>query len=468
MAAYAGAGIAVFLLVDTVLVYRYVTARLAREQGLLQAVEDVSSLEHELRRKHIDTVDGLRRVLSEIREDRSDEIAWISVLTADGQVEASSGAVEPHALPPADRIRAMMEQRESYSAVQNASRGEILIALLPMRHRFSPAAPPEAPGDGSMVEVGIYLQATEGIVHPLSSHLLISTLAAILLLASMIVFLIRLPAYVRGRALEKQIQLARSVQQKLLPETGGGSIEFAGECVPADEVGGDFYDVFRTDAGETVLVLADVSGKGLPAALRMGAVRGAIRALSSAKGDSGVARMAERLNEQLREGTSREFVTLFWAFYNPERHDLRYVNAGHLPPLLAASTSGELRRLEAGGPVLGLLPKVSYQEECLNLAGEQTLIAYSDGLLEATSPAGEEFGESHLLPVVRASIGQSARNVLRRVMEEASRFMEGGEFHDDLTVLVAKLAREPVEVTGKVDETEGRRPDSASPSGTAA
>jgi sigma-B regulation protein RsbU (phosphoserine phosphatase) len=117
--------------------------------------------------------------------------------------------------------------------------------------------------------------------------------------------------------------------------------------------------------------------------------------------------------------------------------------------LLVASTSGELRRLETGGPVLGLLPKASYQEECINLNGDETLIAYSDGLLEATSRAGEEFGESRLLPVVQASIGKSARAILRGVMEEASGFMEGGVFHDDLTVLVAKLAQEPVKLNTK-------------------
>ena len=80
---------------------------------------------------------------------------------------------------------------------------------------------------------------------------------------------------------------------------------------------------------------------------------------------------------------------------------------------------------------------------------EETLITYSDGLVEATSPAGEEFGESRLLPVLRASIGQSAREVLRRVLDEAARFVEGGEFHDDLTVLVAKLVREPAEAGGE-------------------
>lgn len=132
--------IAVFLLADTVFAYRYVTTRFARDQGLLQAVEEVSALEHALRREQVETADGLRRVLREIQEDRSDEIAWISVLTINSQLGASSGTVEPHALPPADRIRAMMERSERYSAVQNTSRGEILIVLLPMKQRFPPAS----------------------------------------------------------------------------------------------------------------------------------------------------------------------------------------------------------------------------------------------------------------------------------------------------------------------------------------
>jgi serine phosphatase RsbU (regulator of sigma subunit) len=164
-----------------------------------------------------------------------------------------------------------------------------------------------------------------------------------------------------------------------------------------------------------------------------------------------VARLAERLNELLREGGSREFVTLFWALYNPERHDLRYVNAGHPPPLLVASGSGELRRLETGGPVIGLLPKASYQEECIRLAPDEALVVCSDGLLEATSPAGEEFGESHLLPVVRSSVGQSARDILQGVMQQSSRFIEGGNFGDDLTVLVARFVRKPAEDWGEID-----------------
>jgi sigma-B regulation protein RsbU (phosphoserine phosphatase) len=183
----------------------------------------------------------------------------------------------------------------------------------------------------------------------------------------------------------------------------------------------------------------------------MGVVHGAIRALSTGKADSNLAGMAERLNELLREGGSAEFVTLFWAFYNPERHTLRYVNAGHPPPLLVGSNSGEPRRLETGGTVLGLLPKMSYQEECIALDGNETLIAYSDGLLEATNPAEEEFGEARLVQVARAAAGESSGDVLRRVMAKANRFIEGGAFQDDLTVLVAKLARKPAEGAHPVD-----------------
>jgi hypothetical protein len=454
-----GIGIAIFLFVDTVFAYRYVNTRFASDQGMLQAVREVSSLEHELRRERVDTIDGLRLVLRQMQEDRSDEIAWIRVLAANSEVEASSGTVEPHALPPADRIRAVVEGRWRHSATQDTSRGRLLIALLP----FHAQAPQGALGVGSLVEVGIYLRETESSLRPLGRNLLISTLAAILLLALMIVLLFRLPAYVRGRAIENQIQLARSVQRKLLPETVIGGIEFAGECLAADEVGGDYYDVFRTHSGETVLVLADVSGKGLPAAVRMGVVYGAIRALSMGT-EMSVARMVELLNELLRERTSREFVTLFWAFYNPKRHDLRYVNAGHLPPLLMASMSGGMRRLETGGTVVGLIPKASYQEERINLEGDEILIAYSDGLLEATDRAGEEFGESRVVPILRTSIGQSARDVLGRVMEDANRFIEGGEFHDDLTVLVAKLVGESTKLEREESfEAEGKRPDGASP-----
>jgi len=441
IAAAVGTGLAVLLLLEAFLTYRYSVTRLARAEGLLRAVEEVSALEHQLRRDHVDTVNRLQQVLGQIVDDRSDEIAWMSMIDASGQVQASSGRSEPSPVVAPGQIHAVLERGENSSVVRDTAQGQLLIALLPIKQQFQPQSNSGAPSDWRMLEIAIYLRGPQGVLHPLHRGLLITALASLVLLTAMIIFLFRLKAYVRGRMLENQLQLARTVQRQLLPKpTRGDGFEFAGQCVPADMVGGDLYDVFRTAGEEIALVLADVSGKGLPAALRMGVVHGAIRALSGARRGERVAQMAATLNEILREETSHEFVTLFWGFYNPKTHALEYVNAGHLPPLLVVSGSAELRRLEAGGPVLGLLAGALYQDERITLNGEETLIAYSDGLIEALGPDGEEFGESRVLSGVRASIGESPTEVLRHLLGDVMKFVENGEFHDALTIFVAKLA----------------------------
>jgi serine phosphatase RsbU (regulator of sigma subunit) len=436
IAAATGAGLAVLLMIETLLTYRYVGTRMARDQALLQAHEEASSLEHQLQREQINTQEGLREIVDRIVEDRNDEIAWMTVMNASGSVLATSRRVNSRPSFAADQIRRVSERNQSSSLVQDLGQGQALVALLPIKQY--PPAGADAP-NWRILEIAMYLRGPQGVLHPLNRDLFLTALASLALLAAMIVLLLRLKAYVRGRALETQLQLARNVQRRLLPEPGAGvGIEFVGECRPADEVGGDFYDVFQTQGGETSLALADVSGKGMPAALRMGVIHGAIRALSQRGEETNVARMALTLNELLRDGASREFVTLFWGFYNPLTHDLRYVNAGHLPPLLVALRSGEVRRLETGGPVLGLLPKAMYQDECIQLRGDEILIAYSDGLIEATSPTGEEFGEARVLSAVRGSTG-SAEQVVRDIMSAVVKFMDGAEFHDDLTIFVARL-----------------------------
>ncbi|HKV78758.1 MAG TPA: SpoIIE family protein phosphatase [Candidatus Sulfotelmatobacter sp.] len=444
LAALAGAGLAVLLVLETLLTYRYSATRLARAEGLVQAVEEVSALEHRLSREQVDTRNGLEQILRQTVDDRSEEIAWVSVIDASGQVQVSSSPATPARVFATDRIHAALERGENPSLVQNIAQGQILIALVPLMGQLLPRSGSKLPADWRLVEIAIYLRAPQGILHPLHRNLLVTALASFVLLAAMLVFLVRLKAYVRGRMLEDQLELARTVQQQLLPgPTEADALEFAGQCVPADVVGGDFYDVFLTERGEIALVLADVSGKGLPAALRMGVVHGAIRGLSRARKEESVGEMAGSLNELLRQESAHQFVTLFWGFYNPTTHEFVYVNAGHLPPLLVGSGSEEVRRLEAGGPVLGLLPGALYQEESVRLDGEETLVAFSDGLIEATGPGGEEFGESGVLSGIRASSGQPAAQVLRQIMDRAVTFVENGEFHDDLTVFVAKLAQNP-------------------------
>ncbi|HZU27493.1 MAG TPA: PP2C family protein-serine/threonine phosphatase [Bryobacteraceae bacterium] len=437
LAAATGLGLAVLLMVETLLTYRYVSTRMARDQALLQAFEEASSLEHQLHREHIATSDGLRQILADIVEDRSDEIGWMSVIDAGGAVLATSRVGDSRPSFPSEEVHASTEQNRTSSTVQDLAQGQVLIALLPLlRERTGTSSEPSS--RWRMLEIAIYLRGPQGVLHPLNRALLTAAVAALALLASMIVFLVRFKAYVRGRALAVQLELARDVQRRLLPRPGPTmGVEFAGECRPADEVGGDFYDVFRTAQGEIALVLADVSGKGLAAALRMGIVHGAIRALSRDQDGTTLPEMAGALNELLKDESSREFVTLFWAFYDPATHRLRYVNAGHLPPLLLAANSEGVRRLDTGGPVLGLLPNVIYHQESVTLNGEEVLIAYSDGLMEATSPKGDEFGEAGVLSAVRGSV-DSAEQMVQDIMGAAVRFMNGAEFHDDLTIFVVR------------------------------
>jgi serine phosphatase RsbU (regulator of sigma subunit) len=150
----------------------------------------------------------------------------------------------------------------------------------------------------------------------------------------MILLWLRFPHY-RGKQLEGQTELARQVQTDLLP-AGGAAIEnldFAAACVPAWQVGGDFYDVFSAGDARIAIVLGDVSGKGLPAAVVAGVLLGAVRASSWTAGSGEHEASSRRLSELLRTRTSLErFASLFWCYYESESQLLRYVNAGHLPP----------------------------------------------------------------------------------------------------------------------------------------
>jgi hypothetical protein len=213
IAASAGAGLAVLLLVETVFTYRYSATRSARDQGLLQAVEEVSSLEHELLRQQVDSTDRLQRLLSQIVEDRSDEIAWMSVIDANGRVQASSRRSQPPFFP-LDRIHAVLERDEISSAVQDTAQGQVLIALLPIKRQFQQPSGSPATRHWSMLEIALYLRGPEGVLHPLNRDLLITALASLALFGSMVIFLFRLKAYVRGRTLETQLQLARNVQRR--------------------------------------------------------------------------------------------------------------------------------------------------------------------------------------------------------------------------------------------------------------
>lgn len=255
---------------------------------------------------------------------------------------------------------------------------------------------------------------------------------------------LRFRDYMRGKHIEEELGLARRVQLDLFPSDDSISsrLGFAARCVPAYQVGGDLYDVFETDDGEVALILGDVSGKGLPAALLMGVVQGAVRASVGTGAAANHEQAAERLNHLLCMKTARErFVSLFWCYYDRERCRLRYVNAGHLPPLLVRrdASGTKISRLDEGGPVLGLLPGVRYRQATIESRPGDLLVVFSDGILEAANEKDEEFGEAGIAASIERNWGGNPTEICAAVLEDVRQFLGTCAPQDDQTLLVVRL-----------------------------
>lgn len=234
------------------------------------------------------------------------------------------------------------------------------------------------------------------------------------------------------------------MQTDLFPAEGSlaGSLAFAAQCVPAYQVGGDLYDVFETDDGEVALILGDVSGKGLPAALLMGVVQGAVQASRGTVSSASHEQAAERLNHMLCLKTARErFVSLFWCYFDRRHSALRYINAGHLPPLLVRHEGSGTRvvRLDEGGPVLGLLPGARYTQAEVPVLPGDLLVVFSDGVLEAANSLDEEFGEDRVIASIGRNGDKSPGEICAAILEDVRTFLGTEPPRDDQTLLVVRL-----------------------------
>jgi sigma-B regulation protein RsbU (phosphoserine phosphatase) len=249
--------------------------------------------------------------------------------------------------------------------------------------------------------------------------------------------------FIRARQLEQQVELARTVQAGLLPSpqtllSSSGHVDFGAVFVPAAAIGGDFYDIFTNGNGDTSLVLGDVAGKGVSAALLMGVLHGAIRSMDWTRSGADQETATVKLNRLLCEKTARErFASLFWANFIPETGLLRYINAGHLPPLLIRAK--ETERLEGGGPVLGLLPAAQYRCFETHVDAGDLLIVFSDGIAEAMNADEEEFGEERIVEIARQHLDQHPRMICDAVVDGIATFLGPLKPHDDQTLLIVRL-----------------------------
>ncbi|HEV8415192.1 MAG TPA: SpoIIE family protein phosphatase [Bryobacteraceae bacterium] len=239
----------------------------------------------------------------------------------------------------------------------------------------------------------------------------------------------------RGR--RSELEIAAAVQQKLFPRSAPRlrTIDYAGHCVAAQGVGGDYYDFL--DLGENLgFVLADVSGKGVPAALLMANLQACFRTQAA----SGVQRPAElsaAVHRHFYSSTgSDRFATLFFGSYDDRTRRMRYVNCGHCAPLHLRS-GGELRKLEPTGAVLGAFEEWNCAEDEISLDAGDTLLLYSDGVTEATNSSGDEFGEYRLARLLRERRSRTADDLVRDVVNAVAAY-SGGSRMDDITVVAIR------------------------------
>jgi len=234
---------------------------------------------------------------------------------------------------------------------------------------------------------------------------------------------------------EREIAEARSIQQGLLPESipQRAGYEIAAGWQPAQSIGGDYYDVLEFDDRTLGLCIADVAGKGLPAALLMSNLQAAVRGLASpALPPEGLCR---RLNSLVCHNTGNDrFITFFYAELDGPARILRYTNAGHNPPILL-HRDGSHDRLVEGGGVLGVFPNQSFASGTAQLAPGDRVILFTDGVTEAGDGAGEEFGEARLLRLAQENRAATAGVLPARIMAAASEFSRG-RWQDDATLLV--------------------------------
>jgi steroid delta-isomerase-like uncharacterized protein len=239
--------------------------------------------------------------------------------------------------------------------------------------------------------------------------------------------------------IEQELRVARRTQEELLPEALPelNGWEFAQYYQPAREVGGDFYDFLQLADGHIGVVVGDVSGKGMPAALVMAAARSMLRALAPTSGSPG--EVLKRVNDALYPDTSSEmFVTCFYCILHRDSGRLLYANAGHdLPYIRRRSGEDDAQELRARGMPLGMMPDMTYEEKGASLREGESVLFYSDGLVEAHDPNGEMFG----FPRLRALIAEHGeeRSLVDSLLEELYAFTgEDWEQEDDITLLTLR------------------------------
>jgi sigma-B regulation protein RsbU (phosphoserine phosphatase) len=235
---------------------------------------------------------------------------------------------------------------------------------------------------------------------------------------------------------EAEISIAHEVQRALFPRQlpSGGGLEFAAICIPAGGISGDFYDALQLPDGRQVFAIADISGKGISAALIMANLQALLRVLANSGPEPG--QVCRQLNSHLHQVTdASKFATFFYAIWEPRNRHLAYVNAGHNAPFLLGNQ--RCQRLDQGGMPLGMFPNTEFQTGEVFFSPGELLVLYSDGLTEAANAQGVEFGELQLESLVSTHCKKSLTEIQQIVLDAVQEWA-ANQLEDDLTLVLVR------------------------------
>jgi sigma-B regulation protein RsbU (phosphoserine phosphatase) len=235
----------------------------------------------------------------------------------------------------------------------------------------------------------------------------------------------------------EELEAGRSVQQALQPQNSpvvpGWDIWLYTRS--ANEVGGDLLDFINISPGLSGIAIGDVSGKGLPAALLMAKLQATLRALVGASGSLDI--LASRINQIYHRDTqANTFASLLYLELKPDDDEIRFVNAGHLPPILCRGD--DLKELAKGDPALGIMRDAEYKEQKIKLPAGTMIFLYSDGLTDARDEAGHFFEDRRIFEILRTVKDQSAASAGKRILDVITRFERNAKLNDDLSIAIVR------------------------------
>lgn len=241
--------------------------------------------------------------------------------------------------------------------------------------------------------------------------------------------------------LEEDLKIAHQIQTAFLPKDMPKleGFDIFGECVPAREVGGDFFDFIALDENRLGFVIADVAGKGVPAALFTTMCKSLIWSISkNSNSPKNILILLNRLILGIQQ--SDMFITLFYAILDKQKKLLRYSNAGHNPPILY-NGNNKFEKLKARGKPLGIFEKINLEEQVIALSSKNIVLFYTDGITDAVNPGGQRFGEDRLKAVLSKNGKKSAEDLTRAIFNSQQNFVNEEPQFDDITLVVLKVCK---------------------------